>query len=85
MRHINTVSHEPVCCRRIRDSLARCRIINFTSVPGVRGISMPVVAHLASEPSGSLTARVVGAGGYDASLWSNPGPFDRLRRSAPGI
>jgi NAD(P)-dependent dehydrogenase (short-subunit alcohol dehydrogenase family) len=41
----------------------------------------PIVAYLASEASDWLTGRVIGASGYDVSLYSNPEPIRQL--SAP--
>jgi hypothetical protein len=41
----------------------------------------PIVAYLASEQSDWLTGRVIGASGYDVSLYGNPEPVRVL--SAP--
>lgn len=43
----------------------------------------PAVAYIASEASDWLTGRVVGARGYEVSLYSNPEPVRQLVSTAP--
>lgn len=143
----NTVKHAAAYWRELRDASAHHRIVNFTSVSGLRGAPgqpnyaaakmgiagftyscanalgrygvtanaispsaatrmtesvpeerrrtsrgaeerapenvAPMVAYLASERSGWLTGRVIGAGGYEVSLWSNPEPIREVATTGP--
>lgn len=143
----NTTKHAASYWRELRDANAHHRIINFTSVSGLRGAPgqpnyaaakmgiagltyscanalrkygvtanaispsaatrmtasvpeerrrrpadtnerapenvAPMVAYLASEKSGWLTGRVIGAGGYEVSLWSNPEPIREIVTTGP--
>lgn len=144
----NTVRHAASYWRGLRDPHAHHRIINFTSVSGLRGAPgqpnyaaakmgiagftwscsnalgrygvtanaispsattrmtesvpedrrrsrqattderapdnvAPMVAYLASEASDWLTGRVIGAGGYEVSLWSNPEQIRQITTTGP--